>query len=96
MSKPPDASRNRDGRHKEKRHEDEKPEVGSSGHTVAHQHLEHQQQDVEPDCNQHGFELHTCLPFGPDGGNVKTSEGSSISNLLIPKIKIYRTQFAFR
>lgn len=93
MSKPPDTSCYRDRRHKEERHEDEKPEVVSSGHTVAHQHLKHQQQDVEPHCNQHGFELHTSLPFGPDRGKFKTSEGSSRPKLLNLKVQFHRAHF---
>lgn len=67
MSKAPDTSCYRDGRDEEERHEDEKPEVVSPSHAVAHQHLEHQQQHVESHCDQHGFELHTGLPFRPVG-----------------------------
>lgn len=36
MSKPPDTSCYRDRWHKEERHEDKKPKVVSSGHTVTH------------------------------------------------------------
>lgn len=66
MSEPPNAGCYGDGRHEEERHEDEEPEVVSSRHAVAHQHLEHQQQDVEAHRDQHGFELHAGLTFGPD------------------------------
>lgn len=74
VSKAPDTSCYRDGRNEKERHEDEEPEVVSSGHTVTHQHLEHQQQDVEAHCDQHGFELHTSLPFRPNRRKVEMSE----------------------
>lgn len=46
MPKPPDACCYGDGWNEEQRHKDEQPEVVSSGHTVAHQHFKHQQQDM--------------------------------------------------
>lgn len=82
MSEPPDAGCYRDRRHKEEWHKNEKPEVVSPSHAVAHQHLEHQEEDMEPHGNQHCFELHTCLPFSPDRGQVKTSEGSFHSDTI--------------
>lgn len=95
VSKPPDAGCYRDGRHEEERHEDEKPEVVSPRHTVAHQHLEHQQQDVQPHCDQHGLELHTRLPFSPNGGytDIKTSESSSTLTLIITTIQFLVAHF---
>lgn len=71
VSEPPDAGCYRNRRHEEEGHEDEEPEVVSSRHAVAHQHLEHQQQDVEPHCDQHGLELHTRLPFSPERKHKK-------------------------
>lgn len=66
MPKPPDACCYGDGWHEEQRHKDEQPEVVSSRHPVTHQNFKHQQQDMEPHGNEHCFELHTRLPFGPD------------------------------
>ncbi|KAJ3611025.1 hypothetical protein NHX12_021359, partial [Muraenolepis orangiensis] len=60
-----DAGGHRPGTDEEEGREDERPEVGSSGHAVAHQHLKHQQQQVEAHGSQRGLELHTRLPVLP-------------------------------
>lgn len=67
MSKAPDAGCYRNRGHEEERHEDKEPEVISSPrHTVTNQHFKHQQQDVEPYSDQHGFEFYTRLSFSPE------------------------------
>lgn len=64
VSEAPDAGGHGHWGHEEERHEHQQPEVGPPLHPVADQDFEHEQQQVDAHCDQHGFELHAGLPFG--------------------------------
>lgn len=62
----PHTRRHGDGRNEEKRHEDQEPEVFPSLHTVTHQNLECQEEEVDPDRDQHGLEFDAGLALSPE------------------------------
>ncbi len=61
----PHARRHWDGRDEEERHEDQEPEVWTPLHTVTHQHLEGEQEEVDSHSDQHGLKLHAGLTLSP-------------------------------
>lgn len=65
----PHACRHWDGRDEEERHEDQEPVACPMFHAVTHQHLEGEQEQVDPHSNQHGLKLHAGLPLGPADDN---------------------------
>lgn len=55
-----------DGRDEEQWHEDQQPEVFPSLHTVTHQNLKGQEEEMDPNRDQHGLEFDTGLTLGPE------------------------------
>lgn len=66
MPEAPHTCSHGDGRDEEKRHEDQQPEVFPSLHTVTHQNLKRQEEEVDPHSDQHGLELNTGLTLSPE------------------------------
>lgn len=80
MPKAPHAGGHGHGGDEEEGHEDQQPEVGPPLHPVAHQDLEHEQQQVDAHSDQHGFELHAGLALGAvarvSGPNARAHGGA--------------------
>lgn len=62
----PNTRCHRDGWDKKQRHKDQQPEVFPSLHTVTHQNLERQEEEMDPNSDQHGLKFYTGFTLSPE------------------------------